>query len=100
MNISIYRSTAGQYENLRSVNKVPMMNAISHSIEEQVINHALPVNFYAGFERLSRFPAQTLLYGRLGAAARRVYIFLDFVQIKRHSRAHQSRYEGRVRELE
>ena len=75
MNISIYRSIAGQYENLRSVNTVPMMNAISHSIEEQVINHALPVNFYAGFERFSRFPAQTRLYGRLGAAARRVYIF-------------------------
>ena len=75
LNISIFRSIIGQYENLRAVNTVPMMNAISHSIELQVIKHDLPVNFYAGFERFSKFPAQMRSYGRLGAAARRVYVF-------------------------
>ena len=75
LNISIFRSIIGQYENLRAVNTVPMMNAISHSIEQQVIKHNLPVNFYAGFERFSKFPAQMRLYSRLGSAARRVYVF-------------------------
>lgn len=75
MNVSIYRSIVGQYENLRTVNSVPMMNTISHSMEQQVINHQMPINFYAGFERFSRFPDQTRLYGRLASVARRVYVF-------------------------
>ncbi len=74
MSISLFRSIANQYENLRSVNSVPMMNVISHHIEDQVINHKLPVNFYAGFERFSYFPDQLRRYGRLGAVARRVYV--------------------------
>lgn len=75
MSISLFRSIARQYQNLRAVNTVPMMNTISHLIENQVIKHRLPVNFYAGFQLFSRFPAQRGLYAKLGAVCRRVYIF-------------------------
>lgn len=75
MSISLFRSIARQYQNLRAVNTVPMMNTISHLIENQVIKHRLPVNFYAGFQLFSRFPAQRGLYAKLGAVCRRVYVF-------------------------
>lgn len=75
MSVSLYRSVAGQYEKLRTVNTVSMMNAISHEIEDQVIEHGMPVNFYAGFQRFSSFPSQLRRYGKLGAACRRVYAF-------------------------
>ena len=75
MSISLFRSVANQYQGLRSVNTVSTMNTISRLIEDQIINHTLPVNFYAGFERFSYFPAQLRRYGRLGATSRRVYVF-------------------------
>lgn len=75
MSISLFRSIAGQYEHLRDVNTVSMMNTISHHIEDQVINHRLPVEFYAGFQRFSLFPDQMRRYQRLGAVCRRVYVF-------------------------
>ncbi|MBC8078505.1 MAG: GAF domain-containing protein [Chloroflexales bacterium] len=75
MSISLFRSVANQYQGLRSVTTVSMMNTISRLIEDQVINHTMPVNFYAGFERFSNFPAQLRRYGRLGATCRRVYVF-------------------------
>lgn len=74
MSISLYRSLAGQYEHLRRVNSVSMMNVISHRLEEQVIQHQLPVDFYAGFQRFSRFPDQLRRYQKLGAVCRRVYV--------------------------
>ncbi|MEN9934721.1 MAG: hypothetical protein RLZZ387_1300 [Chloroflexota bacterium] len=75
MGISLFRAIANQYRDLRRVNSVAMMNAISHLIEEQVIAHRLPVDFYAGFQRFSNFASQQRRYERLGAACRRVYVF-------------------------
>jgi DICT domain-containing protein/putative methionine-R-sulfoxide reductase with GAF domain len=75
MNISLFRSISSQYNDLRGVNTVAMMNTISRLIENQVIDNQLPVNFYAGFERFSNFPSQLRRYSRLGAVCRRVYVF-------------------------
>jgi DICT domain-containing protein len=75
MDISLFRSVAGQYQGLRRVSTTAMMNAVSHQIEDQVINHRMQIDFYAGFQRFSYFPEQLRRYGRLGAACRRVYVF-------------------------
>lgn len=75
MSISLYRSVAQQYAQICVVNTVPAMNAISRVIEDQVIRHELPVNFFAGFQRFSCFAAQAKRYTRLAAVCRRVYVF-------------------------
>lgn len=75
MTISLFRSVAGQYQDLRGLNTVSMMNMISHQIEDQIIGHSMPVDFYAGFQRFSYFPAQLRRYGQLGATCRRVFVF-------------------------
>lgn len=75
MSISLFRSLAGQYKDLRDVNTVSMMNTISHHIEDQVIKHRMPIDFYAGFQRFSHFPAQLDRYYKLGEVCRRVYVF-------------------------
>lgn len=75
MDISLFRSIANQYQSLRQVNTVSMMNLISHQIEDQIIQHGLPVDFYAGFQRFSHFPDQMRRYARLGTVCRRVYVF-------------------------
>ncbi len=75
MGISLFRSIESQYDNLRRLNSVPMMNVISHQIEDQVIQHRLPADFFAGFQRFSHFPEQLRRYSRLGAICRRVYVF-------------------------
>ncbi len=75
MAVSLFRSIASQYKDLRGVNTVAMMNSISRLIENQLIENQLPVNFYAGFERFSHFPDQLRRYSRLGAVCRRVYVF-------------------------
>lgn len=74
MGISLYRAIASQYTNLRQVHTVPLMNTISHLIEDQVIEHGMPIDFYAGFQRFSYFPAQLRRYSKLGAVCRRVYV--------------------------
>lgn len=75
MTISLFRSVANQYQHLRQVNTVSMMNLISHQIEDQILQHKLTVDLYAGFQRLSNFPDQLRRYSRLGAICRRVYVF-------------------------
>ncbi|MEM8534514.1 MAG: DICT sensory domain-containing protein [Chloroflexota bacterium] len=75
MSISLYRAVAGQYNDLRQVQTVPLMNTISHLIEDQVIEQGQPLDFYAGFQRFSHFPDQLRRYQRLGAVCRRVYVF-------------------------
>lgn len=75
MSISLYRAVAGQYSDLRQVQTVPLMNTISHLIEDQVIEQGQPLDFYAGFQRFSYFPAQLRRYQRLGTVCRRVYVF-------------------------
>jgi DICT domain-containing protein/putative methionine-R-sulfoxide reductase with GAF domain len=75
VNISLFRAIAGQYRELLQVHSVPMLNAISHLIENQVMQHRMPVDFYAGFQRFSHFPVQLRRYSRLAASCRRVYVF-------------------------
>jgi DICT domain-containing protein len=75
MNISLFRSVANQYQQLRQVNTVSMMNMISQQIEDQILHHRLTVDLYAGFQRFSHFPDQLRRYSRLGAICRRVYVF-------------------------
>jgi DICT domain-containing protein/putative methionine-R-sulfoxide reductase with GAF domain len=75
MHVSLYRSIQGQYEWMRDVKSVPMMNTISHLVEDQVIKHGLAVDFYAGFQRFSFFMRQVERYRRLAEVARRVYVF-------------------------
>ena len=75
MDISLYDMISNEYAELATVNTVDMMNAISHQIEDAVIQHEMPVDFFAGFERFSNFPHQMRRYQRLGRVARRVYIF-------------------------
>lgn len=74
MSISLFRSIAGQFNDLRAVNSVPMMNAVSSLIEEQVTAHHVPADFFAGFQRFSNFPDQMRRYARLAANCRRVYV--------------------------
>ncbi|MEO0350353.1 MAG: DICT sensory domain-containing protein [Cyanobacteria bacterium P01_A01_bin.15] len=75
MGISLFLSIENQYESLRRVNTVPMMNLISHQIEQQVINHQISADFFAGFQKFSNFPEQLRRYSRLGTMCRRVYVF-------------------------
>ena len=75
MDISLFRSIAGQYDTLRFTRSVEMMNIISQQIEDQVLQHRLAVDFYAGFQRFSNFPEQMRRYSRLGSVCRRVYVF-------------------------
>lgn len=75
MNISLFRSIASQYKDLRRVNTVAMMNIISQQIEEQIIQQKLALNLYVGFQRFSNFIEQHRRYSRLGAICRRVYVF-------------------------
>ncbi len=75
MSISLFRAIAHQYQCLRRINTVPMMNVISHQIEDQIIRHQLSVDLFAGFQRFSSFQDQHRRYARLGAICRRVYVF-------------------------
>ena len=75
MGISLFLSIENQYESLRRVNSVSVMNLISHEIEDQIINHQITTDFFAGFQRFSHFPEQLRRYSRLGAICRRVHIF-------------------------
>jgi DICT domain-containing protein/putative methionine-R-sulfoxide reductase with GAF domain len=75
MNISLFRSIASQYKDLRRVNTVAMMYTISQQIESQIIQQKLAVNLYVGFQKFSNFMEQYRRYSRLGAICRRVYVF-------------------------
>jgi putative methionine-R-sulfoxide reductase with GAF domain/DICT domain-containing protein len=75
MNISLFRSIANQYKDLRRVNTVAMMNTISRQIEEQIAQHRLAIDLYVGFQKYSNFIEQFRRYGRLGTICRRVFVF-------------------------
>ncbi|PJF26100.1 MAG: sensor protein, partial [Phototrophicales bacterium] len=75
MTFSVFQTVIEQVPQSRAVNTVSMMNTISHQIETQVIQHRMPVDFYAGFQLFSRFPAQVHRYQQLGAVCRRVIVF-------------------------
>jgi DICT domain-containing protein len=75
MTASVYQTVIDHNPQARTVSTVSMMNTISHQIEEQVIRHRMSVDFYAGFQWFSRFPAQAHRYQQLGAVCKRVVIF-------------------------
>ncbi len=75
MDISLYRMLPPDAQSSVFVNSVPMMNVISHEIEDVIVNNRLPVDFYAGFQRFSYFERQVKRYRRLAAVCRRVYIW-------------------------
>jgi putative methionine-R-sulfoxide reductase with GAF domain len=75
MHVSLYRSIQGQYGWMRDVKSVPMMNTISHLIEDQVARHKMAVDLYAGFQQFSFFMRQEERYRQLAEVARRVYVF-------------------------
>jgi signal transduction histidine kinase len=57
------------------INTVPLMNIISHQIEDVVIDNGLQVNFYVGFQRFSYITRQVQRYKRLAAVCRRIYVW-------------------------
>ncbi|GAB4538689.1 MAG: hypothetical protein Fur002_02560 [Anaerolineales bacterium] len=54
---------------------VPTLLAVSHSMEETVMRHALDGVFYAGFQRFSSFLPQANRFRRLASRCKKVYVF-------------------------
>jgi len=54
---------------------VPTLLAVSHSIEETVMRHALDGVFYAGFQRFSSFLPQANRFRLLASRCKKVYVF-------------------------
>ncbi|GAB4128540.1 MAG: hypothetical protein Fur005_03840 [Roseiflexaceae bacterium] len=75
MDISLYRMIPKSAGESVFVNTVPLMNIISHEIEEAVIRNGLKVDFYAGFQRYSFFTRQIKRYQRLARVCRRVHVW-------------------------
>ncbi|GEM_PF-5286228 len=53
----------------------PLMNIMSHTIEDWVIARRLPCEFYVGFQRLSLMRMQTQRYAALASCVRYVYAY-------------------------
>jgi DICT domain-containing protein len=75
MDISLYRTIPAEIGDSVFVNSVPLMNVISHEIEDVVVSNGLPVDFYVGFQRFSFFLRQLKRYQRLASVCRRVYVW-------------------------
>ena len=75
MNISLYRMIPPDVRDSVFVNSVPLMNVISHEIEDVVFENELKVDFFAGFQRFSYFTRQIKRYTRLASVCRRVYVW-------------------------
>lgn len=75
MDISLFRSIASQYQELRGVHTSTTVDVISHLIEDQILNHKLPVDLFTGCERFSRFVRELPRYTSLGSICRRVFVF-------------------------
>ncbi|NER37103.1 MAG: GAF domain-containing protein [Oscillatoria sp. SIO1A7] len=75
VDISLFRSVASQYQDLRSTHAEGTTNAISTLIEEQVLNQKLAVDFYSGVQRFSKIATKVPQYIRLGSLCRRVFVF-------------------------
>ena len=75
MNVSLYSAVVGGFEIKRIIHSVPLMNAISNTIEKQILKENLPVDLYAGFERLSFFEYQQATYRQLDAVCHSVTVF-------------------------
>ncbi|NJK81781.1 MAG: hypothetical protein HC914_18630 [Chloroflexaceae bacterium] len=68
--IAPMRSRAGMF-----VSDTALMVAISHAIENVVLEHQLPVELYAGFQYVSKFVQQHERYQRLSTICRHIYIW-------------------------
>ena len=75
MDISLFRSIANQYQELRGIHTIATMNVIGDLLEDQLLNHKLPVDLFAGFQRFSHFLEHLRRYSYLGEVCRRVFVF-------------------------
>lgn len=75
MNISFYNAVVGDIDLKQIIRSVPMMNAISHQIEQQIIKEKMSIDLYSGFQHLSFFEPQAARYRQLGEVCRSVTIF-------------------------
>lgn len=75
MNISLYNAVIGGIDLKQIVRSIPMMNAISHQIERQILKEKMPIDLYSGFQHLSFFTPQMKTYQQLGTVCQSVTIF-------------------------
>ena len=75
MDISLFGAIASQYHDLLCVHTGDTMKLICDLIEEQVINHKLPVDLYTGVQNFSEVATDIPRYKSLGAVCRRVFVF-------------------------
>lgn len=75
MHVSLFRAVEGTHQHHRLIKTVPIMRAISHLIEDQLLLLGQPVELYAGFQRFSRFAPQAARYAELARVCRRIYVF-------------------------
>ena len=75
MDISLFGAIASQYHDLLCVHTEDTITLICDLIEEQVINHKLPVDLYTGIQSFSEVTTNIPRYKSLGAICRRVFIF-------------------------
>lgn len=75
--LSLYTLNALQGNDAVSArnSSVTSLLAVSHSIEETVMRHALGSIFFAGFQRFSAFLPQARRFEQLAARCKKVYIF-------------------------
>lgn len=57
------------------VNTIPIMRAISHEIEDIVLQNKLYVDLFAGFQRFSLFAIQAKRYRQLAQVCRTIYVW-------------------------
>ncbi len=75
MNLSLYDAVISGFQIKRIIHSVPLMNTISHQIEGQILKNEMPVDLYAGFQRLSCFEPQQATYSKLDQVCNSVTVF-------------------------
>lgn len=65
--VSLYPLISDEYQHHLTTSSAQTLVAVSHSIEEVVMQHYLKGTFYAGFQRVSSFIPQINQYARLAA---------------------------------
>ena len=73
--LSLYPLVARQNPRDLATTSVQTLLAISHSLEDVVMRHHLPLTFYAGFQRVSSFLPQLERFARLAAICQQVFVF-------------------------
>lgn len=75
VSISPYRLVPTESRESTFIGSIPVMAAISHEIEDIVIENNLPIDLFAGFQRFSYLAQRKYRYERLARACRRVYVW-------------------------